>query len=322
MSVRGRFAVHERRRGFTLIEVVGAFFMMVVILVFITGIFIENGRQRSAATELMRERLSATGTLDLIASDLEGAVFVAQGEDGDRESHPWRVLAEGVGELGAVALRFVTQNAPRSNTAEHASNWVEVAYFLEEDEAGELVLWRWRSARPPSEAANGFPNSGDPGSMRIAVGVSEFGVRFLDADGNWVDEWDSIYLPPDQALPDAAEISLALFRKARRGESQDGEIRVPGLIHVRRVSLVMRPIDVAALIELESNDGDEGPNCFTISQCLDEGGDEWYTAELEDDCGGDDELCSLLENPDSACWSEVQSGYPQVAAQAPESCSL
>ena len=312
--------MHERRQGFTLIEVVGAFFMMVVILVFITGIFVENGRQRSAATELMRERLSATGTLELLANDLEGAIFVERAEGEDPESHPWRVLAESGGEFGAVAVRFVTQNAPRSNTAEHASNWVEVAYFLEQDEEGEQILWRWRSARPPSESSGDFPDSSDIGSMRIAVGVSEFGVRFLDAEKNWVDEWDSTYQPSNQALPEAAEISLALFRKPRRGESLEGEIQVPGLMHVRRVSMVMRPIDVAALIALEGNGGNEEPNCFTIGQCLDEGDDAWYTSELEDECGGDDDLCDLLENPDDACWSEIQNSYPQVAAQAPEGC--
>ena len=313
----------ERRLGFTLIEVVGAFFMMVVILVFITGIFIENGRQRSAATELMRERLSVAGTLDLLASDLEGAIFVTRAEDGnhDPESHPWRVLAVSGGELGAVAIRFVTQNAPRSNTAEHASDWVEVAYFLEQDEAGEQVLWRWRSARPPSEPPTGFPDSSDSGSMRIAVGVSEFGVRFLDFGGNWVDEWDSTYLPSNLALPEAAEISLALFRKARRGESQDGEIEVPGLLHVRRVSIVMRPIDVAALIGLEEPDGSE-LDCFTISQCLEEdaANRDWYESELEDDCGGDEILCGFLENPGASCWREIVNRDPGLAELAPESC--
>jgi type II secretory pathway component PulJ len=310
----------ERRRGFTLIEVVGAFFMMVVILVFITGIFVENGRQRSAATELMRERLSATGTIELLANDLEGAVFVERAEGADPEDHPWRVLAESGGEIGAVAVRFVTQNGPRSNTAEHASNWVEVAYFLEEDETGEQVLWRWRSARPPSEPSDGFPDSSDFGSMRIAVGVSAFGVRFLDAEGNWVDEWDSTYQPSNEALPEAAEISLALFREARRGESLEGEIQVPGLVHVRRVSMVMRPIDVAALIALEETGGDEGADCFTIGQCLAEGNDDWYTSELEDDCGGDDDLCNLLEDPDNTCWIEIENNYLGIAEQAPESC--
>jgi type II secretory pathway component PulJ len=311
----------DRRMGFTLIEVVGAFFMMVVILVLITGIFVENGRQRTAATELMRERLSATGALDLMANDLEGAIFVARAEDGtgDPESHPWRVLAESGGDYGAIAIRFVTQNAPSSNTAEHVSNWVEVAYFLEDDDEGEQVLWRWRSARPPNEAPNGFPDSSEFGSMRVAVGVSEFGVRFLDFEGNWLDEWDSTFQPSNQALPEAAEISLALFRAARRGESLEGETQVPGLLHVRRVSMVMRPIDVAALIQLEE-DGDEEAGCFTISQCLDEGDNDWHATELEDDCGGDDELCELLANPGESCWSAIESGYPEVAARAAESC--
>ena len=309
----------ERRLGFTLIEVVGAFFMMVVILVFITGIFIENGRQRSAATELMRERLSTTGALDLLASDLEGAIFVAatEAENADPESYPWRVLAEGGGELGAVAIRFVTQNSPRSNTAEHASDWVEVAYFLEQDEAGEQVLWRWRSARPPSEPPSGFPDSSDSGSMRIAVGISEFGVRFLDFGGNWVDDWDSTYRPPSEALPEAAEISLALFRTARRGESQNGESEVPGLTHVRRVSMVMRTIDVDKLIGLGETD-DDLCDGLTIGECLDEGDNDWYEAELEN-CGDDDPLCALLDNLDG-CWNEIQISYPEVAARAPESC--
>lgn len=308
----------ERRQGFTLIEVVGAFFLMVVILVLITGIFIENGRQRNAASQLMRERLSATGTLELLARDLEGAIFVTRAEEEDAENYPWRILAEGGGELGADAIRFVTQNAPRGNAGDHASNWVEVAYFLEPDEAGRQVLWRWRSKRPPSEVPGGFPDSGDSDSMRIAVGVSEFGVRFLDFGGNWVDEWDSTYQPPNQALPEAAEISLALFRGVRRGESADGEIEVPGLLHVRRVSMVMRPLDIAALLTLGQNDA--GNDCFTISQCLDLGSDDWYESELEDDCGGDDGLCALLDDPARACWREIESGYPQLAARAPESC--
>ncbi len=313
----------ERRQGFTLIEIVGAFFMMVVILTLITGIFIENGRQRSAATELMRERLSIAATLDLMGNDLEGAIFVAQSQDdeGGRSDAPWRVLASGGGELGADALRFVTQNAPHTNLAEHSSGWVEVAYFLEEDERDGLVLWRWLSARPPSEASDGFPDSNDPGSMRLAVGVSEFGVRFMDAQGNWLDEWDSSYLPPQQALPEAAEISLSLFRKARRGEVLGEEASgVPGRIHVRRVSMVMEPIDVAALIALATPDGGE-LDCFTISDCLALGDNsDWWTAELDDNCGGDDDLCSLLDNPEAACWRKVESDYPQVAAQAAVGC--
>ncbi len=309
-----------RQAGFTLIEVVGAFFLMVVILVLITGFFVENGRQRSAATELMRERLSAAGVLDLLSDDLVAAVFVGRREGEAPEDNAWRFQAEDPGEYGATRLRFVTQNAPRTNPGEHSSGWVEVAYFIEQDREGEPVLWRWLSARPPSDPNRHFPDSNDPGSMRVAIGVSAFGVRFLDAEGEWLDEWDSTYVPPDEALPQAAEISIALMRKARIGEADDGASELPGFLHTRRLALEMRPIDVAALIELGRR-GEEGdPNCFTVGQCLDQGNDDWYVNELDGGCGGDDELCDLLENPDETCWSRIESRYPQVAARAPESC--
>jgi type II secretory pathway component PulJ len=322
MSPRAAASRHrDARAGFTLIEVVGAFFMMVVILVFVTGIFVENGRQRSAATELMRERLSATATLDLMAADLEGALFLKPPKDGDAERHPWRILAEAGGELGASAIRFVTQNAPQSNSAEHASSWIEVAYFLEEDEDGELTLWRWHSSRPPHEAANGFPDSGDPDVSRIAVGVSDFGVRLLDFEGNWVDEWDSSYLPPDQALPEAAEISVSLLRAPRRGEAieTDGD-QVPGLLHTRKVAMVMRPIDVEALLNLAKGGAGGALDCFTISQCLDQGDSEWFQEEIASDCEGDDDLCDMLGDANGHCWSAIELGYPEVAARAPANC--
>ena len=114
------------RAGFTLVEVVGAFFLTVVVLFLVTGIFVENGRQRAAATALMRERLAATGALALLAEDLEGAVHVVRGEGVDPDAHPWRFEADAPGDLGATAIRFVTQNAPRRNAGEHAGGWVEV----------------------------------------------------------------------------------------------------------------------------------------------------------------------------------------------------
>ncbi|HEB91348.1 MAG TPA: hypothetical protein ENI85_17360 [Deltaproteobacteria bacterium] len=309
-----------QRAGFTLIEVVGAFFLMVVILVYITGFFIENGRQRDAATELMRERLSAAGALDLLSDDLTAAVFVGRGEGEAPEDHAWRFQADESGEHGATRLRFVTQNAPRSNPAEHASGWVEVAYFLQEDRQGQTVLWRWLSPRPPSDPDAPFPDSSDPGSMRVAVGVDAFGIRFLDAEGEWLDEWDSTYEPPDEALPQGVEISLALLRKARVGESPGGTSELPGFLHTRRIALEMRPIDVAALLELGATGQGDEAGCYTVARCLDEGDDDWYVNELDSGCSGDDELCDLLENPDETCWSRIESRYPQVAARAPGAC--
>jgi hypothetical protein len=84
--------------------------------------------------------------------------------------------------------------------------------------------------------------------------------------------------------------------------------------------MVMRPIDVAALIDLGQNGDEDDAGCYTISQCLDEGGNDWYGAELDSDCGGDDNLCELLEDPAASCWSEIQVSYPEVAGRAPASC--
>ncbi len=309
-----------RPTGFTLIEVVGAFFLMVVVLVFITGIFVENGRQRAAATELMRERLSAIGTLALVAADLESAILLTPKEGADPQDHPWQFVADDSGEFGATSLKFVTQNAPATNSGENVSSWVKVAYHLEaEDETG-WTLQRWLSLRPPSQDGDEFPDSSDDGWARVAIGVSDFGVRFLDSEGNWVDEWDSTYQAPSQMLPEAAEITIELLRDRRRGELQGEETMIPGIPQTRTVTLVMQPIDVAALINLENGGGQE-TDCFTIGQCLDAGENDWYSLELEDQCGGDEFLCALLTSPDNNCWAAIETSYPKLASLAPESCS-
>lgn len=310
-------------KGFTLIEVVGAFFMTVLILVFVTGIFVENGRQREAATATMREHLSAVSALDLVGADVAGAIYLARGDDEeDPDAHPWRFLGTEAGELGSTALRFVTQAAPRANPAEGSSAWIEVAYFLAQDENGKSVLWRWSSPRPPSEAARELPGPEDPGSTRVAVDVAAFGVRWLDAEGIWQDEWDSTFLPPEQAMPDAVEIAIQMWRRIRPGEqAEDPEAdEMPGLLQTRRVALVMRPLDVAALIALGDEEGDEEADCVTVDQCLSEGDSTWYQQLLAENCGGDERLCEVLRDSAKTCWSTIQTTYPAIAARAPASC--
>lgn len=309
------------RAGFTLLEVVAAFFMTVVILGFVTGIFVENGRQREAATSLMRERLAAAAALDTMASDLAGAIHLKRGEEDDPDAHPWRFVATSTGELGATAFRFVTQAGPRTNPTAGGSAWHEVAYFLAPDDEGNRVLWRWRSPRPPAEPPRTAPEPEDPGSMRVAVGVASFGVRFLDAEGTWVDEWDSTFTGADQALPAAAEISLQLFRKARPGEaSEDPEaLEVPGRLQTRRVAFAMPAIDVAAVIAL-GQDADGAANCLTIDQCLAQGESVWYQELLAGGCDGDDRLCEVLRDSAKTCWSTIQTTYPAIAARAPAGC--
>lgn len=314
--IRGR-----RVSGYTLVEILGAFFIMTIILTLVTGIFVENGRQRKAALGMMKESLSAVAAIDQLAEDLEGAVFLADLSEDRPEEYPWRFQSEGDGDLGALSLRFVTQNAPMANRGLHASSWVEIVYFLDDDEEETTTLWRWVAPRPPIEVDRGLPRADDEGSMRIALDVYDFGIRFLNEDQQWLDEWDSAYQSPLTPMPSAVEINLQLGREARLGESEEGLDTVPGPIHRRRVSLRMPPIDVAALVALGSESTDEDVECFTIAECMNEGDPEWYHAELDDNCGGDDELCDLLSAAGTTCWSEIEFGYAAVAAKAPETCA-
>jgi hypothetical protein len=152
-------------------------------------------------------------------------------------------------------------------------------------------------------------------------------VRWLDNEGEWVDSWDSTYQSASKMLPDAAEITISFFRAARRGELANDEdasefsIVVPGLLQTRRVTLVMRPLDVNALIELATGIGG-ALDCFTIEQCIDQGDSQWYEEAFEDACEGTaDELCDLLASPANSCWSSIENEYASLAASAPESCN-
>ena len=315
--------------GFTLIEVIGAFFLTIVLMFFVFGTFTQNGRQRAVATEMMRVEATAGAALAQVAQDLEAAIYIASAEGQDVRDHPWHFIAERAGELGAREVRFQTQNVPRTNLSEHASTWVDVSYFLTEDEPDpdalgfdsgpSYTLWRWRSNRPPTEAGRPPPDADDPGSARVAEGLADFGVTFLDASGGVLDEWDSTLGTGSAPVPVAAEIRLVLFEEPRDPDvAEGGSLRAPGRIRSRSVAIAMsQPIDVAAL--LAAAEGDEGPDCSTVADCADID-DEWFVDLRDDGCGGDDELCDLLAASTSTCWAEIVDGWASVAASAPAEC--
>ena len=316
-------------RGFTLIEVIGAFFLTIVLMFFVFGTFTENGRQRAAATEMMRVESTSGAALAQVARDLEAALYVARPENRDARDHAWLFVAENSGELGARLLRFQTQNVPRGNLGEHASTWVDVAYFLTEEEydpdtvgfgsGPSYTLWRWRSVRPPTDATRRIPDENDPRSARVAEGLADFGVTFLDANGSAVDEWDSTVGTGETPLPTAAEIRVSLFEEPRGTEAAaDDALLVPGRPRMRAVALAMnQPIDVAALVAMSQSE--EDLDCSTISDCADID-DEWFVDLVESDCDGDTELCDLMNASTTTCWSEIVNGWGSVAAAAPAEC--
>ena len=99
-------SLRNRRSGYTLIEILGAFFIMTIILTLVTGIFVENGRQRAAALALIRESLSATAVLDQVSQDLEAAIFLKDSSGRQPDEYAWRFFADDYGELGSQSIRF------------------------------------------------------------------------------------------------------------------------------------------------------------------------------------------------------------------------
>lgn len=315
--------------GFTLIEVMGAFFVTIIVMILVIGTFSESNRQQDVAMEMMRVETTASAALDLLAQDLEGAVYLARPENRDARDHPWLFLGERGGELGARTLRFQTQNVARGNLGEHASTWVDVVYFLTEEDPDpnaldlasgpSFTLWRWRSLRPPTDAARRLPNESDPRSARVVEGLADFGAVFTDADGNVLEDWDSSLVAGTAPLPVAAELRLSLYEKARH-ESDDGSGAnlFPGRVRTRAVALPMnRPIDIAALLATADEDGEN--TCSTISDCADIE-DGWFTELVDGGCDGDDDLCDLLNASTTTCWSEIIEGWASVASSAPAEC--
>ncbi len=314
----------KKSAGFTLLEMLSAVFLATVVLVLVAGIFSENGRQRSVASELLRIQTSAASALDRIADDLEATILFSRPPGRDPRDHAWRFVAEDPGDLGARSLRFQTQNVSRANLAEHASTWVEVVYFLAPEEretsseAPRFTLWRWQSTRPPGDATIQWPDPGEPGTARVAEGLADFGVHLIDSSGGLLDEWNSAFVSEDAALPGGAEISLVIFRAAREGEASPGELEIPGRVHTRTVTLAMpEPIDVEALIALTESSIE--PECGTIADCADFD-DEWFVELRETDCDGDIELCDLLDASSDVCWKELAREWPRVAATADPEC--
>lgn len=318
-----------RAAGFTLIEVMGAFLITTVVMLFVIGTFRESGRQQDAAMEKMRVETNAAAALDVLAQDLEGALYLARPGNRDARDHPWLFLAEDSGELGARTLRFQTQNVSRGNLSEHASTWVDVVYFLTEEEPDRdavdvpsgpsYTLWRWRSLRPPTDAARRLPDRDDARSARVAEGVADFGASFTDLDGNTLEDWDSTVGTGEAPLPVAAELRLALYERARHRADDGSDANLfPSRVRARAVALPMnRPVDIAALVA-SAGDG-AADSCQTISDCADVD-DQWFVDLVDSGCDGDEALCDLMNASTTTCWREIQQGWASVAATAPAEC--
>jgi type II secretion system protein J len=257
--------------GFTLIEMLAVASFTALLMLFAVNFYIEISRASETAAEHTGETRRAIAILDRIARDLEGAVLVRKPDELDPLSHPWVFLAEdrGWGE-GADHLKFATRGRIPRSTALQESDLEVVAYVLREAEDERFELLRWASPRLPDELDRSFPESEEEGAARFAESLGSFGVRLLDAEGEWKSEWDSSTLIDASELPLAAEISLALLPEEVADQEEEPEL------YVRRVLLPVRPLDLAALLEgavgatgeEDDEESDEDEDCVTVDECI------------------------------------------------------
>jgi len=258
---------HRRVEGFTLIEMTA----VTVLVLLVTGValngYVDLASQTRGAADFTRDVRRATAVLDRVARDLEAARLVVKPDAMDPLEHPWLFLAEARrGDLGAERLKLVTLGQAPQAADLPASDLAQVAWITRSVEDGTLELLRWSHPRLPDGLDRRFPRPNDPGVFLVAEGLDDFGARFLDAEGEWTDRWDSSALAQSSELPHAVEISV-LMAPTDPGAPSVGPF-------TRRVVLPMRPMDLAARLgtgEPGADGEEEGDDedCLRVRDCID-----------------------------------------------------
>lgn len=267
-----------RRRAaeaaFTLLEMLFVVLVSGIVLSFAANFYVDLSHASSAALASSVELRRATGVLDRVARDLEGAILVKTPEGLDPLEHPWLFLAEGRGSDGADRLRFQARNHRPRPGAGHESDLVEIAYWLAPSETpGSFDLLRWTSARPPLPPLDrNFPRRDDPGVELLVAGVAHFSVRLQGAEGAWQSAWDSWSPAQSSALPIAAELRIAFLPEA----ASDDEVLAQAEPEVfeRPLVLALDPLDLEKLLgadteeDGEKEEDEEDSACVTVSECV------------------------------------------------------
>ena len=258
----------RRSGGFTLIEILVVSLLTAIVLSFSVNFYLQLSRATQEAAALTEEGRRAVAILDRIARDLEGAFLVKKPEAVDPLAHPWVFLGESGVTGGADRIKWQTRNhRPRADAA-NESDLAVVSYWASRADDDGLVLHRFSTPHLPEGLDRSFPTDNAAGVQAFARDVAEFGIRFLDEEGNWVDEWDSSTLARTGQLPRAAEIRVALVAPDE-GSLLGPE---PSQPFSRRVWLPLRPLDLEEALEGdgegdEDGDEEEDAECVTVAEC-------------------------------------------------------
>lgn len=263
-----------RRAGFTLMEMMLVVLLTGIVLTAATRIYSRISRSGQAVVEATQEVRQATALVDRIARELEGSVLVTRPDGVDPLAHPWLFLGESRrGDLGAERLKFATRSQRALADDASASDLAMVAYWLSPAEGDGFDLMRWTSPHLPEGLDRDFPRRDDGGVQVFAEGIADFGIRFLDEDGAWEEDWDSSTLTRSDQLPVAADVRVALL------DPSDTDPTEEAAVFERRVRIALRPVDLEKALAgdaggLDGNDDDEDGEdgdetaCVTVGECI------------------------------------------------------
>ena len=183
----------SRKHGFTLLEVLLALGMLALVISLIQGVFSGTTRSRRASREATQETHAAAFVLHRLADELAMAYL-----DPSRTEATGLLVDTDSDEVSSVV--FTTRVPPVSGFSSGGD--AEMAYFVEGDGEGGLVLRRRESADLDGDLAYG----GEP--YTLIKGLARFTVESYDGE-QWLTGWDSAERVDPPLLPLMARITIA-----------------------------------------------------------------------------------------------------------------
>ncbi|MBM4334946.1 MAG: prepilin-type N-terminal cleavage/methylation domain-containing protein [Deltaproteobacteria bacterium] len=281
-------------RGFTLLEVMVAIFIMALVITFAFQAYqgiaeaytrVSDGTSRDRAARIL---------LDRIERELVGAVLVQRELGVDPLTHPYVFYGQPLQQSDSEGfeLRFVTQTPLRSPGSPPAPLAL-VSYGTVASRSGHGVdLLRQEEALPAElrkEVEWTQPQT-------VADELAIFSMSFVGEGSEAPGVWDSTSVAQLDQLPLSIELRLALWEMGPDGEPW------PGLEITRLVDLPVRPFRLSAE-DAEKNRG--AADCgsgVTVAVCL-----AGFEAEL---AAASPALAAAIEEArnqtEDACWSDPE----------------
>ena len=208
-------------KGFTLLEILIAMFILAVVLSTIfssyTGTFRVIDETESQAEVYAMARI----VMERVKEDLESAFISKREKDEESEEdalQPTRFVGETKEIKGrdADTLRFLSRAHLVFDEDTENSGLAEIIYFVnEKDEENGFAIYR--SDTPELEDAVGK----ETGGLMLCDDLFSVDISYYDADGEKYDSWDSSKREFEERLPTIVSISLKFLNK----KSDEGNLK-------------------------------------------------------------------------------------------------